>query len=63
MAKKKKKEDQKKISEKIGLLKHEGKTDEQAAGEAYGMNRSGRLGRHGKYRPVGKRKSRKSSRR
>lgn len=45
-------EDQKKISEKIGVLRREGKTGEQAAGEAYGMLREGRLGRHGKYRHV-----------
>jgi hypothetical protein len=51
-------EEQKRISEKIRLLRHEGKTAEQAAGEAYGMERAGRLGRHGKYRRVGKKHKR-----
>lgn len=45
---------QKAISEKIGLLRREGKTASQAAGEAYGMQREGRLGRHGKYRHAGR---------
>lgn len=58
---KKKREKQKRISEKIRVLRHEGKTAEQAAGEAYGMERSHRLGRHGKYRHV-KRHRRKGSR-
>lgn len=44
------KEDQKKVSEKIRLLRHEGKDEKSAVGEAFGMLRSGRLGRHGKYR-------------
>jgi hypothetical protein len=42
-------ESQKRISEKIALLRREGKTAEQASGEAYGMERSGRLRRGGKY--------------
>ncbi len=50
-------EDQKKISEKVRLLRHEGKSEQEALGEAYGMLRSGRLRRHGKY--VHKRKSRR----
>jgi hypothetical protein len=54
-------EEQKRISEKIRLLRHEGKTTEQAAGEAYGMERAGRLRRHGVYKHVG-RKHRKSAR-
>ena len=37
------------VSEKIEVLRREGKTGEEAAGEAYGMERSGRLRRHGKY--------------
>jgi hypothetical protein len=60
--KRKKKEDQKKISEKVRLLRHEGKDEKSALGEAYGMLRAGRLGRHGKYRHVGRR-SKRSSRR
>jgi hypothetical protein len=58
-----KKEKNKRISEKIELLRHEGKDEKQAVGEAEGMEKSGRLERHGKYRHVGKRKSRKSARR
>ena len=56
-----KREKNKRVSEKIELLRREGKTGEQAAGEAYGMERAGRLGRGGKYRRVG-RKRRKSTR-
>jgi hypothetical protein len=44
----------KRISEKIEVLRHEGKSAKQAAGEAYGMEREGRLGRHGKYKRKGK---------
>lgn len=46
----KKREDKKKVSEKIEVLRHEGIPEKQAIGESYGMLRSGRLGRHGKYR-------------
>lgn len=49
-----KREKNKKISEKIEVLRREGKTAEQAAGEAYGMERSGRLKRHGVYKHVKK---------
>ena len=52
-------EDQKKISEKVRLLRHEGKDEKAALGEAYGMLRAGRLGRHGKYRRVAKKRSRR----
>lgn len=55
-----KREKNKKVSEKIELLRREGKTGEQAAGEAFGMERAGRLGRHGKYRHVGRKKRRSS---
>lgn len=64
MAKHKKRgEKNKRIGEKIEYLRHEGgKTQRQAVGEAEGMERSGRLRRHGKY--VHKRTSRrKGSRR
>ena len=54
-------ESQKRISEKIAVLRREGKSADEAAGAAYGMERSGRLGRHGKYRHVG-RKHRKNRR-
>lgn len=60
MSKRRKKEDRKKVSEKISLLRHEGKDEKEAVGEAYGMLRSGRLKRHGVYRH--KRSGRRSSR-
>lgn len=56
MSKRKHKESQKRVSEKIEVLRREGKSEKEAAGEAYGMERSGRLRRHGRY-------SRKGSRR
>jgi len=59
----KKREKNTRVSEKIELLRREGKTGEQAAGEAFGMERAGRLGRHGKYHRVGKRKPRRAGRR
>ena len=37
------------IGDKISLLRHEGKSEKAAVGEAEGMERSGRLKRHGKY--------------
>jgi len=57
----KKREKNTRVSEKIELLRREGKTGEQAADEAYGMERSGRLGRHGVYHH--KRKPRRAGRR
>lgn len=57
---KKKREKNTRISEKIEVLRDEGKTAEQAAGEAYGMERAHRLGRHGVYRH--KRRGRSSRR-
>lgn len=45
----KKRQKNKRISEKIEVLRREGKTGEQAEGAAYGMERSGRLRRGGKY--------------
>jgi hypothetical protein len=62
---KKKRSKNKRVSEKIEVLRNEGKTGDQAAGEAYGMERAGRLERHGKYKHVGrkhKRGGRRSSR-
>jgi hypothetical protein len=56
-------ESSKRISEKIALLRREGKTAEQAAGEAYGMERAGRLGRGGKYHRVKRKGKRHASRR
>jgi hypothetical protein len=46
---KKKRAKNKRVSEKIELLRNEGKSPEAAMGEAYGMERSGRLRRHGRY--------------
>jgi hypothetical protein len=62
VARKRKRADQKKVSEKIAVLRREGKTGKEAAGEAYGMLRSGRLGRHGHYRHVGRHRRRRSTR-
>lgn len=44
----------KRISEKISFLRHEGVPQREAVGEAEGMEKSGRLGRHGKYRKAKK---------
>ena len=44
-----KREKNKRVSEKIEVLRREGKSPEQAEGEAFGMERSGRLRRGGKY--------------
>ena len=52
----------KRISEKIAVLRREGKDAKQAAGMAYGMERAHRLGRHGVYHRVGKRTNRRSGR-
>ena len=49
------------ISEKIELLRREGKTAAQAAGEAYGMESEHRLGRHGIYHRVGKRRPKRKA--
>ena len=46
---KKKRESQRRVSEKISLLRREGVPEKQAVGEALGMERSGRLRRHGRY--------------
>lgn len=59
----KSRDSQKRISEKIRYLRHEGVPERQAVGEAYGMERSGRLGRHGVYRHVGRGRRRRSTRR
>jgi len=51
------------VSNKIAKLVREGKTPEQAAGEAYGMEREGRLTHAGGYiRSSAKRRRRKGSR-
>ena len=51
---------QKRIGDKISLLRHEGVPEKQAVGAAYGMERSGRLGEGGAYHratPKGSRES------
>jgi hypothetical protein len=55
--KKHRSEGSKRVSEKISVLRHEGIPQKQAVGEAYGMERSGRLKRHGRY--VHKRRGRR----
>jgi hypothetical protein len=60
---KKKKAKQKRIGEKIALLRREGKGEKEAAGEAYGMERSGRLRGGGKYIHKKSKRGRRKSRR
>lgn len=65
MARKKKKkgsERSKRVSQKIHVLRHEGIPEREAVGEAMGMERSGRLRRHGKYvhKRHGRRKGKRS---
>ena len=48
---------QQNISDKIKYLRDEGVPQKQAVGEAYGMAKSGRLGPHGSYRHVGRKRS------
>jgi len=55
--KKRKRAKNQRVSEKIHVLRHEGIPEKQAVGEALGMERSGRLRRHGRY--VHKRKGRR----
>ena len=47
---------QDRVGAKIGHLVKEGKTPKQAAGEAYAMERAGRLGPGGQYKRVKKKK-------
>ena len=51
-----KKQSQKRIGDKISLLRHEGVPERQAVGEAEGMERSGRLRSRGRYIRKGRRK-------
>lgn len=53
---KKKREKQKRISEKISVLKREGEPQDKAVATAINMERSGRLSKGGKYRHVGRKK-------
>lgn len=54
MAKDVSKPAQARVSKKIGVLVKEGKSQKQAAGEAYGMERAGRLTKSGDYKRVAK---------
>jgi hypothetical protein len=49
----------KRISAKIAVLRREGKTAKQAAGEAYGMEKQGRLKKGGVYVRAKKKASKK----
>jgi hypothetical protein len=62
VARKRKRTSSQRIGEKISYLRHEGVPQKEAVGQAMGMERSGRLGRHGVYHRVG-RKRRKGSHR
>jgi hypothetical protein len=44
------------VSKKIAVLVREGKDPKAAAGEAFGMERAGRLTKNGGYRRVGRKK-------
>jgi len=58
-----KKHSNRKVSEKIRVLRHENVPEKQAVAMALNMNREGRLGEHGEYHRVGKRgKRRRGSR-
>lgn len=55
----KRKASQHRISDKIAVLRREGKSASEAAGAAYGMEREGRLKSGGRYVRKGKRKGRR----
>lgn len=55
------KQGQRRVSEKIGVLRREGKEPDQAAAMAYSMERSHRLGEQGEYRRVGTRQKQRKS--
>jgi hypothetical protein len=56
-------EKNKRVSEKISLLRREGEPEDQAVATALSMERKHRLGRGGKYRHVKRSKKRSSRRR
>jgi hypothetical protein len=55
----KRKASQRRISDKIAVLRREGKSASEAAGAAYEMEREGRLKSGGRYVRKGKRKGRR----
>jgi hypothetical protein len=60
MSKRKKKGKNERIGDKIRVLRHEGKSEREAVGEAEGMERSGRLRKGGVYiHKRGRRKGRR----
>ena len=63
MAEKAEKEKNKRVSEKISKLRHEGEPEDKSVAMALSMERSGRLHRGGRYKKVPKRKARKVRRR
>ena len=65
MARKKKREKNRKVGDKIRVLRHEGVPEKQAVAESLSMERAGRLRKGGRYVHVSrskKRKGRRSSR-
>lgn len=58
-----KREKNRRVSEKISVLVREGKNQRQAEAMALSMERSHRLGRHGVYHRVGKRRTKRKARR
>jgi len=50
----------KRIGDKIRFLRHEGKSQDAAVGEAEGMERSGRLKSGGRYTRKGRKGSKRS---
>jgi len=51
------------VSAKISKLRHEGERSDVAVATALNMERKHRLGPHGEYRRVGRKRTRKSRRR
>lgn len=63
MAGRRRRDEERKIGDKIRVLRREGKSDRQAVGEAEGMEREGRLRKGGRYVHVSKSRRRKEGRR
>ena len=55
-------EKNKRVSEKISLLRREGVPEDQAVAESLSMERAHRLGRHGVYHRKGRKSKRRSGR-
>jgi hypothetical protein len=63
MKRKRHRKSDKRVGEKISVLRHESVPQKQAVAMALNMNREGRLGRHGAYHRKGRRRKRSSGRR